>query len=77
MMCTTRWATLYRNTKEQPDAWRHEPDAWKVAYRVQKLEACAVAMEALGYAKIDEAALGDSYVDVVQLKSNDSSTVWD
>ena len=66
-----------RNTKEQPDAWRYEPEAWKVTYRVQKLEKCAVAMDALGYAEVDEAALADPYVEVVLFRGNDSSKVWD
>ena len=32
---------MHRNTKEQPDAWRHEPEAWKLADRVQRLKKCA------------------------------------
>ena len=45
--------------------------------RVQKLEKCAVAMDALGYAEVDEAALEDPYVEVVLFRGNDSSKVWD
>ena len=68
---------LHRNTKEQPDAWRHEPEAWRLADRVQRLDKCASAMDALGYVSVDERGLGDSYVDVVLYKSNGSSKIWD
>ena len=68
---------LHRNTKEQPDAWRHEPEAWQLADRVQKLEKCASAMDALGYVSVDETGLGDSYFDVVRFKDNNSSKIWD
>ena len=45
------FSKTYRNTAEQPDAWRRADGAWAVAGRVQALAECAAAMGDMGYVR--------------------------